>query len=106
MEIYWMIGFLLVVFILYAWFSTRGEVYTGRVMVVSRRVEAGTGYGGGRWRSSNWNYLAIFQFSDGQQMELYVSESQYDQLKENSTGQIVWYNDVLSEFIPDMEVYV
>ena len=102
MEVLLMLGFLLLVFILFAWFHSRGKVLTGSAKVISRRAEAGSG--GGSWRSSNWNYLVTFRFSDHDELELFVSEQQYAELKEGLTGQIVWCKDVLSEFIPDLEV--
>lgn len=104
MELFITIIILIAVFVVFAWIYTRGDVLTGSAMVVSHRMEAGSG--GGSWRSSNWNYLVTFRFSDHDELELYVSESQYGELKEGLTGQIVWHKDVLSEFIPDMEVTV
>lgn len=95
---------LLVIFILFTIIHTRGDVYHGTAKVVSRRVEAGSG--GGSWRSSNWNYLVTFQFTDGDQIELYTTESEYGELKEGLTGQLAWYKNNLSSFEPDMEVTV
>lgn len=102
METILMLGFLLLIFALFALFHSRGKVLTGSAKVISRRVEAGSG--GGSWRSSNWNHLVTFQFTDHSELELYVSENQYNELTEGLTGQIVWCKDVLSEFIPDWEV--
>ena len=102
MEIFLLVAVMLIAFGFLAWYNTRGNVFTGTVMVVSRRVEHGTG--GGSWKSSSWNYLVTFRFTDGQEMELYVPEHEYARLKEGATGQIVWCRDILSRFDADMEV--
>lgn len=103
MEILLMFLFLLILFLLFSWFNSRGEAYTAPVQVVSSRVEFGRG---GGFRSSSYNYLVTFRFTDGQQQELFVSQGIYPQLTEGITGQIVWCNDIVSEFIPDMEVSI
>lgn len=103
MEIFLMTLFLALVFAVFAWFNSRGEVYTASVRAEAKRVEFGRG---GGLRSSSYNYLVTFRFSDGQLQELYVPQGLYPQIAEGTTGQIVWCKETVSEFIPDMEVRI
>lgn len=102
MELFLMFAIALVAFGFLAWYNTRGDVFTGDAMVVAQRVEAGSG--GGNWRTSSWNYLTTFRFTDGQELELYVTEHEYYQLEVGATGQVVWYQNTLSRFDADREV--
>lgn len=103
MEPWIMLLAMLVLFSVYAWFHSRGEVLTGAAAVVSRRVELGR-FSGRSYHNSTWDYLVTFRFRGGEEIELYVPEGLYGQLEEGSTGQLIWCKDVVSEFIPDMEV--
>ncbi len=86
MSIFLFILGMLAVFMVFTWFSTRGDALTGRATVVSHRM------GGAQ------TYLVTFHFSDGDELELYVSEEAYKTLAEGTFGTLVWHNNVLSRF--------
>ncbi len=96
---------LLAVFIAFSWFYTRGDALTGHAVVASCRVEVAKYATRATW-GNGWNYLVTFRFSDGDELELYVSPEEYKQLEEGTSGTLVWHKDVLSYFEPDMEVSV
>ena len=100
METILMLGFLLLIFALFALFHSRGKVLTGSAKVISRRAEAGNG--GGSWRSSNWNHLVTFQLGDGSTIELYTGKEEYTQLTEGLRGQLVWQHDNFLSFDTDI----
>lgn len=77
-----------------------GKTLTGRATIVSKKLEHGRF--GGKY-SSSWNYLVTFRLSDGEELELYVFENQYAQLKEGSTGILRWEKDTMQDFIPEKE---
>ncbi len=103
MNIYIFIFGLLALFVAFSWFYTRGDALTGRATVVSRRVEVAKFATRGTY-GNGWNYLVTFRFSDGDELELYVSAEEYKALTEGSTGTLVWHNNVLSSFEEDLEV--
>lgn len=78
-------------FILLVIISTRGTSLTGRATVVSHRI-------------SGRNYLVTFRLSDGEELELYVFQNQYNELREGTTGQLTWCKDSMGSFEPEMEV--
>ena len=101
MEFYILFGAILVLgFLSRALPYLRSQVLTGRATVVSKKLEHGRF--GGKY-SSSWNYLVTFRLSDGEELELYVFEHQYAQLKEGSTGTLRWEKDTMQDFIPEME---
>lgn len=71
---------------------------TGHAQVLSRRVDQGSPVAGGG--HTRWNYKVVFQVGN-QELDLYVTQSQFPQLKEGLTGQLVWQKENLIEFIPD-----
>ena len=71
---------------------------TAHVTVSSRRMELAKW--GGRW-SDNWNRLITFQLKDGSELELYVSQAEYQTIEDGQTGQITWEEDTLIHFDPD-----
>lgn len=96
--LFFVIFFLLfLVFLLYTTLSGRGKTLTGPATVSSRRVEHAR-FSGGKYSGQNWNYLVTFQLSDGEQLELYTGESEYHQLKEGLTGQLVWNKENFISF--------
>lgn len=56
--------------------------------------------------TQGWNYLVTFRLSDGDEIELYVSQEEFKLLKEGLTGQLTWHKDTLSSFEPDKEASV
>ncbi len=103
MSMYLFIFGMLAVFAAFCWFYTRGDALTGRAVVISRRVGVAK-YVARSTSGNGWNYLVTFRFSDGDELELYVSPEEYKQLEEGTSGTLVWHRDVLSYFEPDMEV--
>lgn len=95
MWFYILIGALLLFFLLYHHFSTNGPVLTAQATVVSRRMEIGKM--GGKW-ADNYNRLITFRFSDGSELELYVSKEAYAILEDGDTGQLCWQGDQLTSF--------
>ena len=70
---------------------------TGHAQILSRRVDQGNPTAGGLTR---WNYKVVFQVGN-QELDLYVTQSQYAALKEGLTGQLTWQKENLIDFIPD-----
>lgn len=95
------IGLLLVCSAVLLFSHTGGKNLTGPAMVVSRRMELAKV---ASRHANNWNYLVTFRLSDGEELELYVFEQEYDKLTEGLTGQLTWCRENLSSFDPDMEV--
>lgn len=86
--------------------TTSRKVLTGHATVISRRTEPARHPGRMQLgvQTATWNYLVTFRLADSEEIELYVFEIQFKQLKEGLTGQLTWCKDTLSEFIPDEEV--
>ena len=80
-----------------------GKNLTGRATVVSKRVDLAKVAGR---RANNWNYLVTFRLSDGEELELYVFESQYHELTEKTAGQLTWCKENLISFDADQEVSI
>lgn len=71
---------------------------TGHATVLSRRVDQGSPVAGGG--HTRWNYKVVFQVGN-QELDLYVTQSQFPRLKEGITGQLTWQKENLIDFIPD-----
>ena len=71
---------------------------TGHAVILSRRVDQGSPVAGGG--HTRWNYKVVFQVGN-QELDLYVTQSQYRLLTEGTTGQLTWQRENLIEFIPD-----
>ena len=65
----------------------RGPEMTGKATVVSKRVDQGRYLGKA---PSRWNYLMTFALSDGEEVELYVTDDIFSSLKEGQTGLLNW----------------
>ena len=79
-------------------FASQGKKLTGTATVVSRRLELSKL--GSKW-ADNYNRLITFRFSDGSELELYVSKEAYSVLPDGETGQLVWQGDQLISFDSD-----
>ena len=95
------IGLVIIAFIamLIYYFTSRGREMTGTATVVSRRLEISKL--GGKW-ADNYNRLITFRFSDGSELELYVSKEAYAVLPDGETGQLIWQGDQLLSFDSDI----
>lgn len=71
---------------------------TGHATVLSRRVDQGSPVAGGG--HTRWNYKVVFQVGN-QELDLYVTQSQYRLLTEGTTGQLTWQRENLVEFAAD-----
>lgn len=71
--------------------KNRGEL-TGHATVKSHRVE----------RSSTWNYMLCFEFSDSSTLELRTTKGDYQTLKDGQSGQLTWEDGLLLHFDPDI----
>ena len=80
-------------------FLSQGHQLSGTATVVSRRMEVGKM--GGKW-TDNYNRLITFRFSDGGEMELYVSKEAYTVLQDGESGFLVWQGDQLLSFDSDI----
>ncbi len=99
MWFYILIGAIVLFFLLYYHFSTNGPEMTGTATVVSRRMV--TAKTASRW-SDNYNRLMTFRFSDGSELELYVTQEAYAVLQDGETGQLIWQGDQLMSFDSDI----
>ena len=79
-------------------FASQGKKMTGTATVVSRRLELSSM--GSKW-ADNYNRLITFRFSDGSELELYVTKEAYGILPDGETGQLVWQGDQLISFDSD-----
>lgn len=79
-------------------FASQGRKMMGTATVVSRRMELSSM--GSKW-ADNYNRLITFRFSDGSELELYVSKEAYTVLPDGETGQLVWQGDQLLSFDSD-----
>ena len=80
-------------------FISQGQELTGTATVISRRIEVGKM--GDKW-ADNYNRLITFRFSDGSEMELYVSKEAYTVLQDGETGQLIWQDNQLLSFDSDI----
>lgn len=80
-------------------FISQGQELTGTATVISRRMEVGKM--GDKW-ADNYNRLMTFRFSDGSELELYVSKEAYAVLQDGETGQLIWQGNQLLSFDSDI----
>lgn len=78
--------------------TNRPKVVTGPATVESHRVEVAKF--GAKW-SHGWNYLIIFRLSDGETLELYTTEGEYQTIQDGQSGTLLWDDNQLVEFIPN-----
>ena len=68
---------------------------TGPATVTSHRVDQGSYHGKA---PSRWNYVVTFTLSDGEEIELYTLLSDYQTLKDGTSGQLTWQGKRLLDF--------
>lgn len=78
--------------------TNRPKVLTGPATVESHKVEVAKF--GAKW-SHGWNYLVTFRFSDGDTLELYTTEAEYQTIEDGQHGMLSWDGNQLMDFIPD-----
>lgn len=78
--------------------TNRPKIITGPATVESHKIEHAKV--GAAW-SRSWNYLIIFRLSDGDTLELYTTEAEYQTIRDGQTGTVFWDKNQLMEFIPD-----
>lgn len=78
--------------------TNRPKILSGQAMAESHKIEHAKA--GVRW-SHSWNYLITFRFSDGDTLELYTTEAEYQTIQDGQTGTLFWDGNQLMEFIPD-----
>lgn len=76
----------------------KGPEMTGRATVKSKRVAQGRYLGKA---PSRWNMLLTFTLSDGEEVELYVTQDIFSTLKEGQSGQLTWQGKRFYHFDPD-----
>ena len=76
----------------------KGPEMTGRATVTSKRVDQGRYLGKA---PSRWNLLMTFSLSDGEEIELYVTQDIFSTLKEGHSGQLTWQGKRFYHFDPD-----
>lgn len=77
----------------------KGPELTAPATVVSKRVDQGRYIGKA---PSRWNYLMTFALSDGEELELYVTDDVFSTLKEGQSGQLTWQGKRFYQFYPDL----
>lgn len=77
----------------------KGPEMTGPATVKSHRVVQGRYLGKA---PSRWNCMVTFTLSDGEEVELYTIQSDYQTIKDGQTGQLTWQGKRLLDFEPDM----
>lgn len=93
--------------ILYALYQNRvyrdkddkGPEMTGSATVKSHRVAQGRYLGKA---PSRWNYMVTFTLSDGEEIELYTPQSDFQLLKEGACGTLTWQGKRFYGFEPDL----
>lgn len=75
----------------------KGPEMTGRATMKSKRVDQGRYTGKA---PSRWNYLMTFSLSDGEEIELYVTDDIFSTLKEGQSGQLTWQGKRFCHFDP------
>ena len=71
---------------------------TGRATVTSKRVDQGRYLGKA---PSRWNYMMTFALSDGEEIELYVTQDIFSTLQVGHTGQLTWQGKRFYHFDSD-----
>lgn len=95
------------ILLLFSWFRTwlyrdkddKGPEMTGHATVKAHRVDQGKYLGKA---PSRWNYLITFSLSDGEEIELYVTDDIFSSLKAGQTGQLTWQGKRFYRFDPDI----
>lgn len=73
----------------------KGPEMTGPATVKSHRVTQGRYLGKA---PSRWNYMVIFTLSDGSELELYTIQSDYQVLKDGTSGLLTWQGKTFLDF--------
>ena len=76
----------------------KGPEMTGRATVKAKRVEQGRYLGKA---PSRWNLLMTFALSDGEEIELYVTQDVFSTLQEGQSGQLTWQGKRFYHFDPN-----
>lgn len=91
---------------LYAFYQSRiyrdkddkGPEMTGHATVKSHRVTQGRYLGKA---PSRWNYMVTFTMADGEELELYSIQSDFQVLKDGASGLLTWQGKRFLDFEPD-----
>ena len=83
------------IFLLLEWRHNRRPTYCATATIVSRRVEPGRAVrsrssSGYKHTLSTLNYIVTFRLSDGEELDLFMGEAEYQVLKEGLTGTLQW----------------
>ncbi len=73
----------------------KGPEMTGSATVKSHRVAQGRYLGKA---PSRWNYMVTFTLSDGEEIELYTIQSDFQVLKDGTSGTLVWQGKHFLDF--------
>ena len=76
----------------------KGPEMTGHATVKSKLVEQGRYLGRA---PSRWNYMMTFSLSDGEEIELYVTDDIFSSLQAGHSGQLTWQGKRFYHFDPD-----
>lgn len=76
----------------------KGSRLTGPATVKAHRVEQGRFHGKAPGR---WNHIVTFALSDGEEIDIYVGEGEYQELKDGTSGQLTWQGKTFLEFETD-----
>lgn len=106
MEKLWLIFFFLGLAVLAYFYNNwayrdkddKGPEMTGHATVTSKRVDQGRYLGKA---PSRWNLLVTFALSDGEEVELYVTQDIFSTLKEGQSGQLTWQGKRFCHFDSD-----
>ena len=75
----------------------KGPEMTGPATVKAHRVTQGHYLGKA---PSRWNYLVTFALSDGEEIELYTIQSDFQVLKNGTCGTLTWQGKRFLDFEP------
>jgi hypothetical protein len=76
----------------------KGPEMTAPATVKRHRVDQGRYLGKA---PSRWNHLITFALSDGEEVELYVTDDIFATLKAGQSGQLTWQGKLFYHFDPD-----
>lgn len=77
----------------------KGPELTGTATVKSHRVAQGRYLGKA---PSRWNYMVTFTLSDGEEIELYTIQSDFQVLKDGTSGTLTWQGKRFLDFAPEL----
>lgn len=77
----------------------KGPELSGPATIKSHQVIQGRYLGKA---PSRWNYMITFTLSDGEEIELYVTDDVFHSLKEGQSGLLTWQGKRFYHFEPDM----